>query len=579
MGARVSAVRSVCAALASLAAALAVAGPARAAGVVPRDAAASGTVSLDQATYTAHEDQGTLTITIERTGDLSQAENVGYGVEPQDALNGIDFVVVPSTYITMAPGQASYSFPVTIIDDGISASPVHALAYLYGSSPDALGANTNSLITILHDDPLAPRDDADPLGVPGPFNDNLVAGTTLYVDADSPAAQAQQAEAQSDPADAGLLGEIAGEPGAHRFYMWNLGSNVEGQVANYLQGTQLQQPGTTVMVSTYSLIHGSCGSTATAAVQTQYDDFISQVAAGIGNFQVIFFLELDSLIATPCLTPAELAIREAELRYAVAALEADPHVLVYLDGGAADALPAATQAALLRASGVAQAQGFFLNATHFDWTSRELAYGEQISALLGGSHFIINTGENGQGPLVPANRVQSGNEVLCNPPGRGLGPLSVTDATAQQTGYPDADGFLWFTNPGGSGGQCVPGAPPTGVFWPAYAIMLAQNRVDTVTAPASQIVRVSLSAVGRRGPGRRQIALTVHVLAGRATITAVAIARRRRRALRVTPRSGSAYRITGTLSPGRWTIEVDYRPATGETAPPPSRLAIRIPRR
>lgn len=345
------------------------------------------------------------------------------------------------------------------------------------------GAAAPSGAPILPHDAVQVRDPGNPLGVPGPYNRNLLAGAPLYVDPNSPSAQAEAAYATSNPTWAGLLGDIASEPGAHRFWMWGMGSDVKDQVAQYLAESQIQQPGTTVLLDTYTLVHGACGSTATPDVQSTYDNFIDQVAQGIGDFHAVFFLELDSLITAPCLTPAELAIREAELRYAVTALEADPHVLVYLDGGAADALPALEQAELLGASGVGQAQGFFLNSTHFDWTTTELAYGEQISKLLGGAHFIINTGENGRGPLKPADPLKDGNEVLCNPPGRGLGPLTVSKGIAQQTGYPNADGFLWFTNPGGSGGQCVPGAPPTGQFWPAYAVMLAQNWVNAVTGP------------------------------------------------------------------------------------------------
>lgn len=81
--------------------------------------------------------QGELTITIQRTGDLTRAEHVGYGVKQQDAQDGIDFRAVPNTYITMAPGQATYSFQVLIIDQGMNATPVHALAYLYGASPES----------------------------------------------------------------------------------------------------------------------------------------------------------------------------------------------------------------------------------------------------------------------------------------------------------------------------------------------------------------------------------------------------------------------------------------------------------
>jgi len=43
------------------------------------------------------------------------------------------------------------------------------------------------------------------------------------------------------------------------------------------------------MLSTYSLVHGKCGYTATPAIQARYDNFISQVAQGIGNDHVVFF--------------------------------------------------------------------------------------------------------------------------------------------------------------------------------------------------------------------------------------------------------------------------------------------------
>lgn len=475
--------------LASLGLVLLMSGTSRAA-VGADTSAGLGTVSLDQPAYTASENQGTLSITIQRTGDLSQVENVGYGVKRQDAQPGIDFDLVPNTYVTLAPGQASVSFSVRIIDRGINATPVHALAYLYGSYPASLGANSNSLITILHDDALAARDVTNPLAVPNPVVGNPIAGTRFFVDPNSAPAKAARHYARSKPAWSGLLSKIAGEPDAHRFYMWNMGSNVEGQVAHYLEGTQLAQPGTTVMLSTYSLVHGKCGYTATPAIQARYDNFIKQVAAGIGNNHVVFLLELDSLITAPCLNQQQLAIRDAELKYALQVLEADPHVVVYLDGGAADAVSPARQADFLRNAGVSQAQGFFLNSTHFDWTSSTLHYGQEISQLLGGTHFLINTGENGRGPLRPKNLVKQGNEVLCNPPGRGLGALSLSNRIAQPTGYTAADGFLWFSNPGGSGGQCVAGAPPTGVYWPAYAVNLAKHWVHTVNGPHFNLARL-----------------------------------------------------------------------------------------
>jgi endoglucanase len=157
-----------------------------------------------------------------------------------------------------------------------------------------------------------------------------------------------------------------------------------------------------------------------------------------------------------------------------------PGLVIYLDAGAADALPARRAASLLGRAGVAKIQGFFLNSTHFDWTTKEIAYGEQISRLTGGKHFVINTGENGRGPLVPGDAAKNGNEVLCNPPGRGLGPLPTAN-----TGYANVDAFAWTSNPGESGGRCVPGAPPAGAYWPQYGLMLVRNANFAVGKTAS----------------------------------------------------------------------------------------------
>ena len=67
--------------------------------------------------------------------------------------------------------------------------------------------------------------------------------------------------------------------------------------------------------------------------------------------------------------------------------------------------------------------------------------------MTGGKHFVVNTAMNGRGPLVPNDRVQNGNEDLCNPPERGLGPMPTFD-----TGFPSVDAFAWIAYPGRSSG-------------------------------------------------------------------------------------------------------------------------------
>jgi endoglucanase len=70
---------------------------------------------------------------------------------------------------------------------------------------------------------------------------------------------------------------------------------------------------------------------------------------------------------------------------------------------------------------------------------------------------------------VPPDRVHQGNEVLCNPAGRGLGPKPTGN-----TGYPNVDAFAWTATPASlAAPACL--APPAGAFWPAYALMLVRN--------------------------------------------------------------------------------------------------------
>ena len=199
------------------------------------------------------------------------------------------------------------------------------------------------------------------------------------------------------------------------------------------------------LLATYRVVHGLCGHASdTPADVASYKGFVDGFAQGIGSYHAVLFLEMDSIITMGCLSRHGQAVREQELQYAINTLTADcPHLVIYLDAGAADALSARQAARYLRRSGVAQIQGFFLNATHFDWTSNEIRYGEQISRLTGGKHFVVNTGDNGRGPLRPPDRVHSGNEILCNPAGRGLGPRPTAD-----TGFPNVDMFAWTTNPG-----------------------------------------------------------------------------------------------------------------------------------
>jgi len=464
--------------------------------------AASADVQLTASAYWAHENQGTVTVTISRS-DPRGDEYVRYGVRRMDALPGVDFVAVPNTVAHFADGQSTFSFTVQLLDRHIHGSPVSASVYLFGSWPYAMGAQQESPIHILRDDPLHPRSATNPLALsPAPTNGDPLSGARFFVDQGNLAAVASRSLQRTNPGWAQALSVIAAQPETRRFGSWD-GNHAGGDVQYYLSQSQLADPGAIPLIAAYRLVGGQCGKHADSpAQQASYRRWIDNFAWGIGNFRAVLFLEMDSLITAGCLSPQGLQIRFGELRYAIARLEQDPHLVIYLDGGAADAASWSQDASLLARSGIKRAQGFFLNSTHFDWTKSELVYGQRIARALGGVHFVVSTAVNGRGPLVPANRTIGGNEVLCNPSGRGLGPLATGNP-----GYRYADGFAWIGNPGRSGGACVPGAPNTGAFWPAYAVGLAQHANFNVTGPRG--VNPTASTVGaavRRAPPRRTAA-------------------------------------------------------------------------
>jgi endoglucanase len=453
-------------------------------GSVLAPAAAQATAGFDpngfrfsSSTYTVHENQGQAVITVVRN-DASQRATAYYvAVGIGHDCGGVQCNAMPPNHgddpadfgatqggLQFAAGQTTATFTVPIVDHGYASIPRTLQLAIFNAWNQGLADPNHAVLTIINDDPSPARDPNNPLMLPvAPTNGDPMSGAKFFVDPDSEPAQA----ARQFP----LINVIASQPGAARFGSFS-GPDVGFAVSRFLTRAAVQQPGTVPMLATYRLVDGHCGNyTPPPSAVAAYHDFVTSFAQGIGSHPAVLFLEMDSLITTPCLTRTGLAIRLGELHDAINVLTANcPHLVIYMDAGAGDAIPAGPTASDLLRAGISQIQGFFLNSTHFDWTSNEIRFGEAVSRLTGGKHFVVNTGDNGRGPLVPPDPVHQGNEVLCNPAGRGLGPKPTAN-----TGFPNVDAFAWTTNPGESGGACVPGAPPTGAYWPGYALMLIRN--------------------------------------------------------------------------------------------------------
>ena len=98
-----------------------------------------------------------------------------------------------------------------------------------------------------------------------------------------------------------------------------------------------------------------------------------------------------------------------------------------------------------------------LNATHQDTTRNNVRYGQRLSPLVGGKHFVVNTSENGSGRLFVRQRRPRKRSFLvhCNPRNSSLGHPPTTTVDHQGRPLPSkVDGLLWINRPGASAGPC-----------------------------------------------------------------------------------------------------------------------------
>jgi endoglucanase len=276
-----------------------------------------------------------------------------------------------------------------------------------------------------------------------------------------------------------LLSKIAAQPESQRISSYSEGGGpgaIFGQTQKIFCHNLTADRGSIPVFTTYFL-HAAVGGCATPSQLTAADpEFrrrVDEMAAATGNRPAVYLLEIDGIGSSRCMqTTGALGIWEAELRYEAVTIGSLPHTVVYLEGGYSDANPPGYTSRVLNAAGVREIRGFFTNDTHSNWTIDEVRWADKVSRMTGGANFIVNTAQNGHGPLRPHNRVKNGNEVLCNPPGRGIGPTPTTT-----TGFAHADAFLWTGPPGNSSGHCN-GGPDAGTFWAARAITLAAHAQD-----------------------------------------------------------------------------------------------------
>jgi endoglucanase len=321
----------------------------------------------------------------------------------------------------------------------------------------------------------------DPRGV-SPSSPNPLAGLTFWNDPESPSMQSWRSlERSGQRRKADLIWKIASQPKA----LW-LGRftrpNFHVKVRRLIDPARArgEVPVFTVLraeSTRCSPDYQAGGPAADARTRNWYDN----LARSIGDDRVVIAFEPDSVGTIDCLARSRRDDRVRLLAYGVDVLSKLPNATIYIEAGASDWEPARVTARKLRAIGIGKVRGFMLNATHYDWTGANIEHGLELSRLTGGKHFIINTAENGRGPVHVKRWIDRSRNiwrrlnVWCNPGLRGLGPAPTTD-----TSRPDkVDAYLWINRPGYA--QICQGRP-IAWFLPR-ALTLARFATDWERAP------------------------------------------------------------------------------------------------
>ncbi|MFD0385280.1 glycoside hydrolase family 6 protein [Streptomyces stramineus] len=356
-----------------------------------------------------------------------------------------------------------------------------------------------------------------PAGLAHTVDDEWDATSPFWAEPTGPAAsQVRIWEERGREEDAAILRRIADRPTA----VWLTGNDPKAQAEQVTR--RAERAGRIPVLVAYNIPQRDCGqySSGGAADAAHYRTWVSRAAAGIGTRQAWIILEPDALAqwASGCVPAAAAKQRLALLTEAVETFKALPATSVYIDAGNAGWIPDQHRLAdALTRSGIGRADGFALNVSNFHTTPVTREYGDRLSALLHGTHYVVDTSRNGNGPLQEekkpagpepgpaAGAGKSGAEPApdqapdrtagaeddieadeadratedsgapgpgdaepwCNPPGRALGTPPTT-----ATGHPLIDAFLWIKRPGESDGACR-GAPAAGRWWADYALRLA----------------------------------------------------------------------------------------------------------
>ncbi len=208
-----------------------------------------------------------------------------------------------------------------------------------------------------------------------------------------------------------------------------------------------------------------------------YDAWINAIGGALGDAKAVVLEEPDALANLPGYCGAAYAAkfpgitnttRIDDIRYAVATLEQDPNISLYLDGGNSDWQNVGGMAETLTAADVQQTQGFFLNVSNYQYDTNSDYYGTWVSECI--AYATVNEGQTPAGALAA---------------------VAAFTGTSTPTGAFAPPSYPATTPPGGCASQYwnggAPGTDIASIAGPYTGVALSPYGVWSQTSPVADL--------------------------------------------------------------------------------------------
>lgn len=285
---------------------------------------------------------------------------------------------------------------------------------------------------------------------------------TLYRDPDTPVARWIAAN-PNDSRTSLISSRIASQPATRWLSNFNL-NTVQSEVSGYVGAAA--GAGRVPALTVYGIPNRDCGGASAGGAPdlNQYQTWVSGIARGLAGRTTLIMLEPDSIALQTCLSSSEITARNQALANATRTLKA-AGAKVYLDGGHSAWNSGAEQARRLADAGVGDADGFYTNASNYQSTANETAFGRSVLSALSGR------GINGKRQVIDTSRNGGAAGDWCGDDNtdRRIGRYPTLD-----TGDANIDAFLWIKPPGEADGCRY----TAGSFQPDLAASLATGAAN-----------------------------------------------------------------------------------------------------